>query len=115
MSVVLDCKDGNESLEQFKIQLPKNTIEEIDRCYESQKRFRNPVIYVEKCLDFCNHFTLTVASDVFDGNLGKLEYVYRKIVASNIKATDILFPEVEDIDYDFGSVKSEFFQNEYSF
>lgn len=104
MSTVLDCKDGEESAEQFKIQLGADKVDSINICYESYMRFKNPVIYVDKCLNFCKNFTLTVASDVFDGNLGKLEYVYRKIIASNIKATDILFPEVEDIEYDFGSV-----------
>lgn len=116
MTVVLDCKDGQESQDSFKIRLSNETLEDIHVCYESFKRFLNPVIYVDKCVNFCKNFSITSSSEVFDGNLSKLNYVYQKLIASNLKYTDPIFNDVDNIiDYDFAKANPEFYENKLSF
>lgn len=74
------------------------------------------MIYIDKCLPFCQHFSLTDASEVFDGNLNRLDYIFKKILGSNLKNTDKLFPEIDQAQaYEFKDIKSEYFENKLNF
>lgn len=71
---------------------------------------------MDKCLDYCKNFSLTYANDILDGNLNKLDYVYRKIIASNLKSTDPFFEEIDgEKDYLFSEINSIYFENKLSF
>ncbi len=115
MSVVLDCKDGTDDENSLKIQLTDDQTEPINSCYEAYQQYKDPLIYLEKCYDFCKHYSLTTANELIDGKLNKLEEIYNKLLSSNLKSTDRFFDVSEEFQYNTAIIKNEFFENQLNF
>ena len=52
---------------------------------------------------------------MIDGRLSKLEEIYNKLLASNLKSTDPFFDVPEVFKYNTATIKSEFFENKLNF
>lgn len=116
INTILNCKDGSKISERIEIEIEPTKLNQINLCYESYKEFKDPLLYLEQCHDFCSNYSFTTANEVFEGKIGKLDYVFKKIVGSGLKSTDPLFPEIDHNKvYKFYKIKSEFFENKLNF
>lgn len=116
INTILNCKDGSKISERIEIEIESTKLNQINTCYDSYKEFKDPLLYLEQCHDFCSNYSFTTANEVFEGKIGKLDYVFKKIVGSGLKSTDRLFPEIDHKKvYKFYKVKSEFFENKLNF
>ncbi len=116
MNTILNCKDGVESPEEVIIELEPDINSQIDACYQSYITNKEPLIFLTDCVNYCKKFSFSSASEVFEGNLGRLEYVYTKLVNSGLIANDFIFPEIKmETKYDFFKLNPEFFENKLSF
>jgi hypothetical protein len=116
INTILNCKDGSKIVEKVDIEVSEEKLGDVNICYNSYKEFKDPLLYLEKCFDFCKNYSLTSASEIFEGKLEKLDYIFKKIVSSGLKCTDPIFPEVNNkMVYKFYKIKSEFFENKLNF
>ncbi len=115
INVVLNCKDGVNIKESMNIMLNDQDLSVIDKCYRAYKTYQDPILYIEKCFEYCRNYQMTSASEIFEGKVGKLDYIYKKIVSSGLKKTDPFFPEIEEKNYNFFLMNPEFFENKLNF
>lgn len=116
MNTIINCKDKIESPEEILIELEAEDFEKIDKCYNSYRDHREPLIFINNCIDYCRKFSLSSASEIFEGNLSKILYIYNKIVASGLIANDLIFPAFDmKANYHFEKLNPEFFENKLSF
>lgn len=116
MNKILNCKDGIDAPEEIPIELSDEIVGQIDECYDSYSKNKDPSAYIHDCINYCKRFSLSAASEVYEGNLGRLEYVHNKIVSSGLISNDRIFPDLDmDVQYDFYKLNPEFFENKLSF
>ena len=118
MSVIAEC-DPNEGFkpEIYSIDMTLNVGDrnKVDKCYEIYvvKKQIDPRVFFDDCQEFCSAYSLTKATEIFEGNFGKLNYLFNKIKARKE------FPEKEQLifdyinprfdDWDFEKVSDDFF------
>jgi hypothetical protein len=108
MSVVAEC-DPNEgySPEIYSIDMSLGVGDQnkVQKCHDIYfvKNQRDPRVFFEDCQEFCSAYSLTRATEIFEGNFGKLYYLYLKIQARKE------FPAKEQLIYDFINPKSDVF------
>ena len=116
MSTIINCKDNIDSPEEIQIEINTELVNKVDSCYNTYIKNRDPQVYLTDCIDFCKKFSMSAASELFEGNLGRLEYIHNKIVASGLLANDLIFKDLNmKIQYDFFKLNPEFFENKLSF
>lgn len=116
MNTVINCKDNVESPEEMKIELDKEDVNKIHSCYVSYVTSKDPMKFLGDCIDYCKTYSMSEASDVFEGNLGRLDYLHNKIVESGLIANDLIFLDLRmDTVYFFYKLNPEFFENKLSF
>ncbi len=118
MSVITEC-DPNEGFkpEIYSIDMTMNVGDrnKVDKCHEIyvEKKQTDPRVFFDDCREFCSAYSLTKATEIFEGNFGKLNYLYIKLKSKKE------FPEKEQLifdyinpksdDWDFEKVSDEFF------
>ncbi len=71
-----------------------------------------PRVYIKDCLDFCKGFSFTSATEIIEGNFGKLNFLFEKIISSGGKIENPLFSEINVEDrFDFQYVNNIFYES----
>ena len=117
MGVLAECDPNSEyTPETYTIDLKLDVADQnkVEKCYDSfviknQKDLR---VYFDDCSDFCGGYSLTQATEMFEGNFGKLYFLFRKLRQFNEVPTikQVIFEQVNVLDeYDFSMISFEFF------
>lgn len=117
MSVIAECDPNSEYVpETYTIDMKLETNDEnkVAKCYESYYELRqtDPRVYFDDCSDFCGAYSLTKATEIFEGNFGKLYFLFRKLRQFNevISFKQLIFEQVNvEDDYNFSMISPEFF------
>lgn len=116
MNTIINCKDKVDSPEEVSIEFESEDVGKVDKCFDSYSEHKEPLLFLSDCVDYCKKFSLSSASDIFEGSLSKLLYLYNKISASGLIANDLIFPDLSmKSDYSFEKLNAEFFENKLSF
>lgn len=106
MSVISEC-DPNEGYkpEIYSIDMTMSVGDKnkVEKCHDIfvVKKQTDPRVFFEDCREFCGAYSLTKATEIFEGNFGKLNYLYNKIKA--LKE----YPEKEQLIFDYINPKSD--------
>ncbi len=114
MNVIINCDPNTPSVPvvyDVSMALVEQDDIAITKCYQVYVKDQDPRVYLSDCLDFCKGFSLTSATEIFEGSFGKLNFLVNKIKAEGMKKEGIVFTDIKDKDYDFGFVSSEFFES----
>lgn len=118
MNVLAECDPNSEyDPEPYSVDMRMGVADanKVQKCYDSYvtKDQKDPRVFFDDCSDFCGGYSLTAATELFEGNFAKLYYLFRKLrqfgEAINIK--QMIFEQVDVTEqYDFSMVSTEFFE-----
>ena len=114
MVTLLDCDPNKEYLpDAYKLDMQLNVIHKnkVSTCYDAFQKDKDPRVFIASCKDFCGSFSLTKASEIFEGHFGKINFLYKKIRDFGMTPKTIYFNEVEpQQNYDFSKMSVDFFE-----
>lgn len=84
MSLLHDC-DPNETYveDPYKVDMKLDQLDEIalNKCHDIFQKDNDPRVFMEDCTDFCAGYSMTKATELYEGNFGKLNYLFNKLTA----------------------------------
>ena len=84
MNTLQDC-DPNDPKEEdpYKISMKLDRTDEINtnKCFDIYRKDKDPRVFMEDCTDYCKSYSLTKATEIFEGSFGKVNYVLQKLIA----------------------------------
>lgn len=84
MNTLADC-DPNEVKPEdpYKISMKLDQTDQINmnKCYDIYYKDKDPRVFMEDCTDFCKSYSMTKATEMFEGSFGKIHYLYQKLTA----------------------------------
>ena len=118
MSVIAECDPEKEyQPETYSVDMKLHIEDQnrMDKCYESYvtKDQKDPRVFFDDCEDFCGAYSISHATEMFEGNFAKLYFLFRKIrqFKESLNIKQIIFEQVNVMEeYDFGRVSPEFFK-----
>lgn len=118
MSVIAECDPNSQyEPEEYKVDMRLGLGDQnrIEKCYESYftKNQHDPRVFIDDCLDFCSGYSLTSATELFEGNFAKLYFLFRKLRQFNeaLNVKELIFEQVDVTEkYDFSMISTEFFE-----
>lgn len=84
MNTLKDC-DPNDPKEEdpYKLNIMMDQSDEINinKCFDIYSKDKDPRVFMEDCTDYCKSYSLTKATELFEGSFSKLHYLYDKLTA----------------------------------
>ena len=113
---LLNCADNVSTEDKVNILPTPKIVESMGKCYRAVKALKNPKLYLRQCLSFCSEFSMVEASELFEGMIPSMEYVFKKVHSFGFRATDVAFPNFDHSQkFNFYSIKSLFHDHALSF
>lgn len=115
MNTIADCEPNQPYLPDvyeinFELDDESSTI--ITQCYESFKKDNDPRVFFDDCKNYCSRFSLTHAREIFEGNFGKVYFLYQKIQSESGMPSKLTFDEIDhSVKYDFSYISPDFFES----
>ena len=117
MSVLSECDVNapyNPDTYSIDMQLNVADSSRVDKCHNIFviKNEKDPRVFFTDCEDFCKSYSLSRATEIFEGNFGKLNFLYQKIRENKevLDIDDIIFDEVDVTEeIDFAGLSVDFF------
>lgn len=84
MNVLADCDPNVPYVEDpYKINMKLDQLDEIalNKCHDIYTKDQDPRVFMEDCTDYCKSYSITKATDLFEGHFGKVNYLYEKLTA----------------------------------
>lgn len=115
MNVIADC-DPNipymPDVYTIDLQMDNASSTIIGKCYQSFLKDSDRRVFFEDCEDYCSRFSLTHAREMFEGNFGKIYFLYQKIMALGKLPQKVMYDEIDfSIKYDFSFISPEFYES----
>ena len=116
MNILKDC-DPNVPYtpDPYIINMRLDKTDEIalNKCYDTYVKDPDPRVFMDECVDYCKSYSITKATEMFEGSFGKVNYLYKKLTDNETKPQGTLI--FDDIDYDvnpdFSMINGDFYQN----
>lgn len=108
MNLLFDC-DPNKTfipdVYQVDMNLNKDDDAALSKCYKLYKQDQDPRVYLSGCLDFCKKYSITSATEIFEGHFGKLLFLYNKISSEIKNPQGVIFDDFDtSVKFDFSFV-----------
>ena len=82
MNILQDC-DPNVPMEEdpYQIEMALDKTDEIalNKCHDMFQKDQDPRVFMEDCTDYCKSYSMTKATEMFEGSFGKLNYLFNKL------------------------------------
>lgn len=113
-----DVPEASDSENEVQFIIDEDDQRELNDCYSLFSEFGKPDLYLNTCMHYCRDFKFASSSNIFEGSLGKLSYLYDKILQKGFNMTDPVFaPKDEDSSFvaEDGTEIINFIRKEYDF
>lgn len=117
MSDILDCREGQEGHDRpYTLTLGESAVTKVTQCFEGFLKYKDPAMFTSSCIEYCKEFSLSQASDLFEGNVSALSDLFERLRDSDLVVTDPIFNDIKmNAKYDFFKLRRQFFRFELGF
>jgi len=87
MNTLKDCDPNNPKEEDpYKMSLKLDQTDQINlnKCFDIYSKDKDPRVFMEDCTDYCKSYSMTKATEMFEGSFGKLHYLFDKLTAVSV-------------------------------